>query len=150
MSVRTEPFVARRCPHGLKTRATGGAHRGTGFQPVRTTPESGSLRAACVTILSLLTIAPSVRAAQEPPAPEAPAAESPAAPRPLLDQLNRETEALYREVRRGLLRVQLPPPRWLDEPAVADSPLVKYKGLDPKVREALARANPPAETAHST
>src|SRR5687767_7427072 len=26
-------------PHGLKTRATGGAHRGTGLQPVRTTPE---------------------------------------------------------------------------------------------------------------
>jgi len=59
--------------------------------------------------------------------------------RPLLDQLNRETEALYADVRRGVLRVQMPPPRWLSEVAERESPLVKYKGLDPKVREQLER-----------
>jgi hypothetical protein len=58
---------------------------------------------------------------------------------PLLEQLNRETEALYRDVRRGALRVQLPPPRWLDGVAEQESPLDKYKGLDPKVREQLER-----------
>src|SRR5829696_7910361 len=71
---------------------------------------------------------------------------SPAAgTRPLLEQLTRETQALYGGVQRGVLRVQLPPPRWLDEGAGReasvdqDNPLNKYKGLDPKVREQLAR-----------
>src|SRR5918993_918235 len=61
------------------------------------------------------------------------------APRPLLEQLTRETEALYREVQRGVLRVELPPPRWMGEAAgrAGESPLTKYKDLDPKVREQL-------------
>ena len=67
-------------------------------------------------------------------------APSSAGARPLLAQLNRETEALYREVRAGLLRVQVPPRSPGDAPA-DESPLTKYKELDPKVREALARGN---------
>ena len=65
--------------------------------------------------------------------------EAPADSPTLLRQLSRETEGLYGQVRQGLLRVQLPPPRWLDENGAAESPLTKYKELDPKVREALAR-----------
>jgi PDZ domain len=59
--------------------------------------------------------------------------------RPLLEELTRETQLLHREVRRSVLRVQLPPPRWLDEGAAreADNPLNKYKGLDPTVRRQL-------------
>jgi hypothetical protein len=61
--------------------------------------------------------------------------------RPLLDRLAAETRALHEQVRRGVLRVQLPPPRWLDVVAAADpdNPLTKYKELDPKVREQLER-----------
>lgn len=59
--------------------------------------------------------------------------------RPLLEELTRETQSLHRQVRRSVLRVQLPPPRWLDEVAAreADNPLNKYKGLDPMVRRQL-------------
>ena len=65
-------------------------------------------------------------------------AQDPPTTRPhLLDQLNRETQSLYRSVRRGALRVQLPPPRWLELAADLDNPLHKYKQLDPKVREQL-------------
>ena len=72
--------------------------------------------------------------------------------RPLLQQLSRETEALYGDVRQGLLRVQLPSPRWLDGEGGVESPLTKYKELDPKVREALARGTdePPTVTRSTT
>jgi hypothetical protein len=61
--------------------------------------------------------------------------------RALLRQLAAETRALHEEMGRGVLRVQLPPPRWLDVVAAdePDNPLTKYKGLDPKVREQLER-----------
>ena len=65
-----------------------------------------------------------------------------------LEQLTRETQALQREVRKGVLRVQLPPPRWL-EPAArreADDPLKKYKDLDPRARTVL---EPPGKAANS-
>jgi hypothetical protein len=60
---------------------------------------------------------------------------------PLLEQLTRETQALQREVRKSVLRVQFPPPRWLeaDGGREADDPLKKYKDLDPRVREQLER-----------
>ena len=63
----------------------------------------------------------------------------PPASRPLLEQLTRETEALHREVQKGVLRVELPPPRWMGDGAgrEGESPLTKYKDLDPKVREQL-------------
>jgi hypothetical protein len=43
-------------------------------------------------------------------------AASPSAPttRPVLDALNRETQALFREARTGVVRVQLPAPKWLN------------------------------------
>ena len=66
-------------------------------------------------------------------------------PRPALEQLTRETQALYAEVQGGVLRVELPPPRWLGDGAAGgasgnggDHPLTKYRGLDPRVREHLA------------
>ena len=77
------------------------------------------------------------------PAPHASAQDTPqanrsASSRPLLEQLTRETEALYREVETGVLRVELPPPRWMDVAGrEGESPLTKYKDLDPKVREQL-------------
>ena len=86
---------------------------------------------------AVLLAAPAPSPAQD-PAPDA---------RPLLAQLNRETEALYRDVRRGLLRVQLPAPA---RDGAAESPLTKYKELDPKVREALARGNAAPPGARST
>lgn len=59
--------------------------------------------------------------------------------RPLLEKLSEETQAACQNLRQGVLRVQLPPPRWMDDVARQDSPLDKYKGLDPKVREQLER-----------
>lgn len=56
--------------------------------------------------------------------------------RTLLERLNTETEALYGEVSRGLVRVQLPPPRAPNEPATQESPLTKYE-LAPGVRREL-------------
>src|SRR3954468_9016686 len=70
---------------------------------------------------------------------------------PLLEQLTRETQALQRGVRKGVLGVQFPPPRWL-EPAArreADDLLKKYKDLDPRVREQLERRAPRAASAEA-
>ena len=53
---------------------------------------------------------------------------------PLLEQLNRETEKLYRDVGQGLLRVQLPP---RGDEGEEESPLTKYKELAPSVRREL-------------
>jgi PDZ domain len=64
----------------------------------------------------------------------------PANTRPLLKQLNEETQSLYHEVQTGVARVQLPPPKWAAAPVVADEdlPLDKWRDqLDPAVREAL-------------
>ncbi|HEY7119935.1 MAG TPA: PDZ domain-containing protein [Tepidisphaeraceae bacterium] len=60
--------------------------------------------------------------------------------RPLLQQLNQETQSLYHEVQAGVVRVQLPPPRWA-APALADerdNPLDKWGDqLDPHVKQRL-------------
>jgi hypothetical protein len=52
-------------------------------------------------------------------------------PRPLLKQLNEETQSLYREVQAGVYRVQLPPPKWV-APLVAQdqepAPIEKWAG----------------------
>ena len=87
------------------------------------------LRVAAVAALLTAASAPAQDAA---PAP---------AGRPLLGQLARETQALHREVRRGVLRVELPPPRWMDAVAAGggENPLTKYTGLDPQVRRQLER-----------
>lgn len=71
---------------------------------------------------------PAGPAQQQPPA---------ASPRPLLDQLNRESQALYGEVQGSLVRVQLPTPRWMNDATAEGSPLSKYGNLDPEFRRHL-------------
>src|SRR5947208_11556289 len=57
---------------------------------------------------------------------------------PMLEQLNRETQSLYREVQTGLVRVQLPTPKWLKEAAANDDPLKKWEQLvDPQVKQRI-------------
>jgi hypothetical protein len=57
--------------------------------------------------------------------------------RPLLEQLNAESQSLYQEVQGGIVRVQLPPPRWMREAAAAENPIHKWDGLDPAVQRKL-------------
>ncbi|MEZ0266870.1 MAG: PDZ domain-containing protein [Phycisphaerae bacterium] len=66
-------------------------------------------------------------------------APKPAGARPLLEQLNSETQSLYREVQAGVCRVQLPPPKWAGAPlAEQDNPVHKWgQRLDPAVKDAL-------------
>lgn len=67
------------------------------------------------------------------------AAEQSAGTRTLLQQLNEETQSLYREVQACVVRVQLPPPRWAAGPVTDDEmPLEKWaQQLDPTVRGIL-------------
>lgn len=66
-------------------------------------------------------------------------AQTPATTRPALEQLNRETRALYAQVQTGVYRVELPAPRWLN--AYAMAPISKWdRKLDPEVRKQLADA----------
>src|ERR1700704_5789803 len=54
---------------------------------------------------------------------------------PMLAQLNRETPALYRDVQSGLVRVQLPTPRWIRDEAAKEDPLRKWGNvIDPQVK----------------
>lgn len=66
-------------------------------------------------------------------------AAKPGGARPLLEQLNSETQSLYREVQAGVCRVQLPPPKWAGAPlAEQDNPVHKWgQRLDPAVKDAL-------------
>src|SRR5690242_8656995 len=67
-------------------------------------------------------------------------AQAPPTTRPALDQLNRETQALYAQVQTGVYRVELPAPRWLN--AYAMAPINKWdQKLDPEVRRQLAEAH---------
>jgi hypothetical protein len=86
---------------------------------------------AAATILALASIA--IGGDQPAPPPGA------AGPRPLLKQLNEETQSLYHEVQAGVVRCQLPPPKWAGNPVlVDDSPLQKWgKQLDPALKERL-------------
>src|SRR4051812_23828644 len=57
-----------------------------------------------------------------------------------LQQLSLETQSLYRDVQSGLVRVQLPTPKWIREEAAKDDPLRKWgKVLDPQVKEKIAQ-----------
>src|SRR5947209_6817583 len=61
-------------------------------------------------------------------------------PTPLLAQLNHETRSLYVNVQAGLVRLQLPAPRWLTEMADADDPLKKWgQVLSPAVKAEVNR-----------
>ncbi len=70
---------------------------------------------------------------------EEPAARTDGGTRPLLKQLNEETQSLYREVQAGVVRVQLPPPKWAGAPlAERENPVHKWQGeLDPAVKQKL-------------
>jgi len=59
--------------------------------------------------------------------------------RPLLKQLNEETQSLYREIQAGVVRVQLPPPKWAGAPlAEAENPVHKWEGqIDQSVKQRL-------------
>src|SRR5688500_5392995 len=57
---------------------------------------------------------------------------------PLLEEINRQTQSLYRDVQAGIVRVQLPVPRWVQEAAAKDDPLRRWeKVMDPAVRQKL-------------
>jgi hypothetical protein len=58
-----------------------------------------------------------------------------------LAQLNQETQALYREVRPGIVRVQLPVPRWAD--AYAMGPASQWEKLSPEIRRQLLQQGRP-------
>jgi S1-C subfamily serine protease len=63
---------------------------------------------------------------------------APAAPAPLLDELSRQTQNLFQSVRPGLVRVELPPPKWVQLLSDADNPVQKWGGLlSPDVMEKL-------------
>ena len=63
-------------------------------------------------------------------------------PAPTLERLSSETQALYEQVRPGIIRVHLPPTRWAQQqPQQQNDPLDKWKEkLDPEVRAKIAEA----------
>jgi len=44
----------------------------------------------------------------------------------VLEQANRETQSLYRDVQGGLVRVQLPTPKWIRDAAAREIRLRKW------------------------
>ena len=63
-------------------------------------------------------------------------------PAPTLERLSSETQALYEQVRPGIIRVHLPPTRWAQQQLQQQGdPLDKWKEkLDPEVRAKIAEA----------
>jgi hypothetical protein len=101
-------------------------------------------RAAAVFLLAgtMLTHAAPAQQPQEPPAERK-------SERPLLEQLNRETQALYEEAVGGLVRVELPTPPWASPIARRDELLKRWPNLRPEVKRQLgeaADAPPPPTT----
>jgi hypothetical protein len=92
-------------------------------------------------IFCLVVAASSIALADEPRPAQA------TGTRPLLKQLNEETQSLYREVQAGVVRVQLPPPKWAGEPLVEqDNPIHKWGDqLDPEVKKQLQLEEKSAE-----
>src|SRR4051812_45766364 len=57
---------------------------------------------------------------------------------PTLERLSQETQSLYRDVQGGLVRVQLPTPKWIRDEAAKNDPLRKWGNvLDPAVKEKI-------------
>ncbi len=81
-----------------------------------------------VSILSLLLAPPLL--AQEPAVRETPAT-------PLLERLDQEMRGLYESVQQSVVRVQLPPPRWVAEMLAEDHPAARWTDLDPQVKSRL-------------
>jgi hypothetical protein len=96
-------------------------------------------RAATWTVCAALFAGARAAAGAVQPADVEKPAESPAAATTLLEQLNRETQALYRDVQRGVVRVQLPQPQWVRNVNIAPrgNLLQKWKDLDPEMRRRL-------------
>src|SRR3954451_11922435 len=92
-------------------------------------------RAPRILALALAAATLALRA-EEPTKQPAPAQQG---ARPLLQQLNAETQSLYHEVQAGVVRIQLPPPRWAGLPlAEQDNPLHKWgDALDAPVKQRL-------------
>jgi hypothetical protein len=68
------------------------------------------------------------------------AEEPPARPASVLEQMSRESQALYQDVQRGVVRLQLPPPKWLNEVAAKDNPIDKWAPqLTATVKQKLER-----------
>ena len=68
------------------------------------------------------------------------AAPLPAETYPLLEEINRQTQSLYQDVQAGVVRVQLPVPRWVRDAAAKDDPTDKWdKVVDPKLKQNLER-----------
>jgi hypothetical protein len=62
-------------------------------------------------------------------------------PAPLLEQISRETQSLIQSVRPGLVRVELPPPNWIQPFADESNLMQKWGGrLDPAVLAKLHEA----------
>lgn len=59
--------------------------------------------------------------------------------RPLLQQLNRETQALYEEALSGLVRVELPTPKWANQAAQRNQLLKRWPNLRPDVKRQIER-----------
>ncbi len=98
-------------------------------QPAQRRPRQSLLlrarRPAASATLALLFLAPSAAPGQE-------------SSYPLLQELNRQTQTLYRDVQGGVVRVQLPTPGWLRDVAAKDDPLRKWGGvIDPAVQKKL-------------
>ena len=75
-----------------------------------------------------------VSARQQQPSPSA-------QPAPTLERINNETQALYEFVRPGLVRVELPVPKWMTELGNKDNLLSKWD-LDPKIRDTIGAVGP--------
>jgi hypothetical protein len=58
----------------------------------------------------------------------------------VLRQLSEESQAVFVQVRRGVVRVQLPPPKWVNEMAARDNPVDKWGSmLSDQVRQRLTQ-----------
>lgn len=58
----------------------------------------------------------------------------------VLTQLSHETQSLYTHVQAGVVRLQLPTPKWLNDLAAADDPVNKWgQQLSPAVKQGLIR-----------
>jgi hypothetical protein len=91
-----------------------------------------------LTLAALGSAAAAVFAQQQPPPPQAPIGPVPTSPHPLLDQLDRESRALYSDIQGSVVRVVLPPPNWAKELAAKSNPLNKWGNqLDEGVRKKL-------------
>jgi len=63
--------------------------------------------------------------------------EEPATTRPALEELNCEIHSLYKQAQEGMLRVQLPPPQWINDYTLA--PINKYQQIDPALKLRIAQ-----------